>query len=354
MGAVYLARDRVLHRLVAIKVLRRERFDDPEERERFRGEARLSVQLAHPGIVPVYTFGETPALIYSVMQYVEGGSLGDRLQRTGGRLPVEDTRRILLDLADVLDYAHRQGVIHRDVKPENVLLAGSGPVVRAVLGDFGVAAQPFRDRGAGRSGLGAGTAHYMAPEQLWGELDVDRRSDVYSLGVLGYRLLAGRVPYDGPNLASIAARRATAGHVPLHVAAPHASYDLCAVLERCMEKEPDRRWRNARELHAALHRAGSRRSLWSRLLSSLGTSASRGRRGSPPPPAPAAPAEPPASAAPTTPTARAALPGAGPVNGVRRDVRTSIEALGRRAGLAAVAVLRLAPGSARPRRASAS
>ena len=284
MGSVYLARDRALHRMVAIKALRSDRFDDPEERERFRGEARLSVQLNHPGIVPVYTFGETPSLLYSVMQYVEGGSLADRLRRTGGRLSADDTRQVLLEIADVLDYAHRQGVIHRDVKPENVLLAGSGPSVHVVLGDFGVAAQPFRDRGAGKSGVAAGSAHYMSPEQLWGELDVDRRSDVYAIGVLGYRLLSGTVPYDGANTATIAAKRATGVHTPLRAAAPHVSQGLCDVIERCLEREPERRWRNARELHAALLHARSRRSVWSRLARAFPWGSTRPRRdgGSPP------------------------------------------------------------------------
>jgi len=277
MGAVYLARDRALHRMVAIKALRGDRFHDPDERERFRGEARLSVQLNHPGIVPVYTFGETPTLLYSVMQYVDGGSLADRLQRVGGRLSADDTRQLLLELADILDYAHRQGVVHRDVKPENVLLSGSAPSTRAMLGDFGVAAQPYRDRGVGRASVAAGSAHYMSPEQIWGELDVDRRSDVYALGVLGYRLLAGRVPYDGPNLASIASKRAAGAHTPLKVAAPHVSRELCAVIERCLEKEPSDRWRNARELHAALLRVRARRSRLSRLVRSVRSAVARVR-----------------------------------------------------------------------------
>ena len=254
MGVVYLARDRVLHRLVAIKVLRAELAGDPDERERFRDEARLSVRLSHPGLVPIYSVGETEALVYTVMQYLEGGSLADHVRPTG-RMTVHDTVRVLLELAEVLDYVHRQGVVHRDIKPENVLLAGTGPMARPVLGHFGVAAQPFRDRGVGRPPPAAGTAHYMSPEQLWGEVDVDRRSDIFSLGALGYRLMAGVIPHDGPNAAAIAASRATGRYVPLRAAAPHVPPRLAAVVERCLEKEPDDRWRNARELHGALLRA---------------------------------------------------------------------------------------------------
>jgi serine/threonine-protein kinase len=193
---------------------------------------------------------------------VEGGSIADQVRRTR-RMTVHDTTRLLLELADVLDYVHRQGVVHRDIKPENVLLAGTDPSrSRPVLGDFGVAAQPFRDRGVGRSPLVAGTAHYMSPEQLWGEVDVDRRSDIYSLGVLAYRLLAGTVPYDGPNAAAIAAKRQAGAHPPLRAVAAHVPDRLAAVIERCLETDPNDRWRNARELHAALLRAQAGRRKW--------------------------------------------------------------------------------------------
>jgi serine/threonine-protein kinase len=171
---------------------------------------------------------------------------------------------LLHELSDVLDYVHRQGVVHRDIKPENVLIAGTGPSARPVLGDFGVAAQPYRDQGVGRQPLVAGTAHYMSPEQLWGEVDVDRRSDIYSLGVVGYRLLAGKVPYEGPSAAAIAARRTTAPHVPLRTAAPHVPAPIADVVERCLAHDPNDRWRNARELATALTRAQDRRPRWLR------------------------------------------------------------------------------------------
>src|ERR671921_458510 len=136
MGAVYLARDLALHRVVAIKVLRQEFRSRPEDCERFRREARMTARLSHPNIVPVHAFGESRGLLYFVMKYVDGESLADRLRREG-RLPSAEVRRILADLALALDYAHRQGVVHRDLKPENILIdieTGS-----AMLADFGVA-----------------------------------------------------------------------------------------------------------------------------------------------------------------------------------------------------------------------
>ncbi len=256
-SAVYLARDRELHRVVAIKALRPELRDDPAAAERFREEARLSVQLTHPGIVPVYAYERAAALPYLVMHYVDGGSLADRLARVG-RAPVDEACRVLAELAEVLDYAHRRGVIHRDLKPENVLLAPFGASFRPLLCDFGVAVRTQLDRGAGRPEEAAGTAAYASPEQWWGTADVDRRSDVYSLGALGYRMLAGVRPYEGPNAASIAARQAAGAHRPLGDAAPHAPPAVCAVIERCLAHDPADRWRNAREFRDALLRTPRR------------------------------------------------------------------------------------------------
>jgi serine/threonine-protein kinase len=283
-AAVYLARDRELHRLVAVKALHPELAADAAAAGRFREEARLSVQLTHPGIVPVYGYDRAAALPYLVMQYVDGGSLADRLDRVG-RLSVEDARRVLLELADVLDYAHRRGVVHRDVKPENVLLATFGASFRPLLCDFGVAVQPFRDRGAGHAEEPAGTAAYASPEQWWGPSDVDRRSDLYALGVLGYRMLAGRTPYEGATAAAIAARQAAGGHTPLAAAAPHAPRALCAAIERCLALEPAARWRNAREFRDAVLAAEARG--WPALHARLAR-LFRWRAGSGVPPPPAA------------------------------------------------------------------
>src|SRR5687768_10483059 len=206
-ATVYLARERVLHRLVAIKVLHLERAASDAERERFMREARTAAHLDHPGVVPVLAFGETPTTMYMVMRYVDGESLADRMEREK-RLPPDEVRRLLVDLSSALAHAHRQGIVHRDIKPENVLLtSGSGevgddpavrtPLVRAKLLDFGVAAFRAHDLGMAATREMWGTPTFMSPEQALGEMDLDARSDIYSLGVLGYVMLTGRDPFSG-------------------------------------------------------------------------------------------------------------------------------------------------------------
>src|SRR5690606_25807988 len=201
-GAVYLARDVALHRAVALKILR----DDAgaEARERFRREARLAAQLAHPGIVPVHAYEERPRLAWLVMQYVSGESLADRL-RARGRLAPDEARRILADLALALEHAHRHGVGHRALKPENLRLErGTG---RALLADFGVAMRSWSDREMTRERRAWGTPAYMSPEQALGEPDVDGRSDLYALGLIGFAMLTGRLPFTGANPAALLASR---------------------------------------------------------------------------------------------------------------------------------------------------
>ena len=188
MGAVYLAIERSLERLVAIKVLSPEISAVAENTERFRREARIAARLAHPNIVPLYAFGEVDGLWYYVMGYVRGGSLAERLSFEG-RLPCEVVQRVLSELADALDCAHGQGIIHRDIKPGNVLLeAGSG---RPLLADFGIARSVDAGERLTATGLVIGTPTYMSPEQAIGAREIDGRSDIYSLGVLAYEMLTG-------------------------------------------------------------------------------------------------------------------------------------------------------------------
>jgi len=249
MGAVYLARDLALHRVVAIKVLRQEFRSRPEDCERFRREARMTARLSHPNIVPVHAFGESRGLLYFVMKYVDGESLADRLRREG-RLPSAEVRRILADLALALDYAHRQGVVHRDLKPENILLdAETG---RPLVADFGVATLRSLDPCPAESGRAFGSPHYMSPEQVAGELGVDGRSDLYALGVLGYLMASGRVPFDGRSFGEITARHLTEPVPSLATLAPGVQPLLAAVIERCLAKEPSQRWTSGRALHDAL------------------------------------------------------------------------------------------------------
>jgi eukaryotic-like serine/threonine-protein kinase len=252
MGVVFLARDIALHRLVAIKVLREEFANSNEHRERFRREARMTARLSHPNIVPVHTFGEEGEFVYIVMKYVHGESLAERL-RAEQRLSTEDVRRILHELALALDSAHREGVVHRDLKAENIVLERS--TGRPMLTDFGVALQRSLDPVRSEASRAFGTPHYMSPEQAAGELDIDGRSDLYSLGVLGYVMLAGELPFDAPTFEALAAKHIAECHRPLAEAAPFALREhplLVAALERCLAKDRDTRWRHARDLAAAI------------------------------------------------------------------------------------------------------
>ena len=252
MGIVFLARDIALHRLVAIKVLREEFASSDEHRERFRREARMTARLSHANIVPVHTFGEAEQFVYIVMKYVHGESLADRL-RAEKALPTEEARRILHDLALALDYAHREGVVHRDLKAENILLERGSS--RAILTDFGVALQRSLDPSRAEVARAFGTPHYMSPEQAAGELDIDGRSDLYSLGVLGYYMLAGELPFDAPTFEALAAKHVAEAHRSLAEVIPSALREhplLVAALERCLDKDREQRWRHGRDLATAI------------------------------------------------------------------------------------------------------
>ncbi len=252
MGAVYLARERALERFVAIKVLRPDLADHPDALERFRREARIAAQLSHPGILPLHTFGEVSGLWYFVMAYVRGVSLAERL-RVEGRLPSHEAHRILTELADALECAHRNGVIHRDIKPANILLDEESG--RAMLADFGVA----KVHGAGDSltitGTIVGTPNYMSPEQALGGGNVDERSDLYSLGAVGYTMLAGREPFADVRAEDITQWRAGHDPVPLSSVAPQVPGELASVVMRCLARDRSARWPTARSLRDALARA---------------------------------------------------------------------------------------------------
>ena len=251
MGAVYLARERSLERFVAIKVLRPELAEAHDGRERFRREARIAAQLSHPGIVPLHTFGEVGGIWYFVMGYVRGTSLAERL-RLEGHIPTHEVHRILTELADALASAHRSGVVHRDIKPANILLdADSG---RAVLADFGVAKVGAGEEHLTATGAAIGTPHYMSPEQVLGASTVDERSDIFSLGAVGYMMLAGHEPFSGGEAIQIMRRRIAQNAPPLAPLVPASAAPLAAVVMRCLARDPAQRWPSARELGAALAR----------------------------------------------------------------------------------------------------
>ena len=248
MGAVYLARDLTLDREVAIKVVKTG-DGGRDTYERLRREAKTAARLSHPNIVPLHAFGEVEGMPYFVMGYVRGESLADRLRRDG-RLPEEEARRVLAEVADALDHAHRQGIVHRDVKPDNVLLDDESG--RALLTDFGVARAASRGETMTRSGTVIGTPHYMSPEQAAGRADIDGRTDVYALGVMAYAMLSGRLPFEGKTAADVLTKHLTQEPPPLRSLARGIGDSTVQVVERCLAKDPARRWPDARSLKLAL------------------------------------------------------------------------------------------------------
>ena len=252
MGSVYLARDLRGGRPVAIKILKPELSGDEEQRERFRREAEITARLSHPNIVPLYEHGEAAGgILYFVMGYVHGESLAARVRRLG-RLWPNETRRLLGELAEALDYAHRQGVVHCDLKLANVLIESA--TGKAVLADFGLAQVVVDgpDHAEADSGLAFGTPHYMAPEQAAGDRTVSARTDLYALGVVAYEMLSGRPPFDGRSFREIAAQHVTQEPPPLADRAPQASPEVVEVIARCLAKDPAERWPSGQAFREAL------------------------------------------------------------------------------------------------------
>lgn len=245
MGIVYRARERQLEREVAIKVLPFTLAFDRELVERFLREARTAAALEHTNIVPIYRVGRRGDVIFFVMKLLRGQSVSDRL-RAKGRISAGDTRQILIETAAALGYAHRRGVVHRDVKPDNLRHDEDG---RCVVTDFGIA----RSAGATRlttTGMSVGTPKYMSPEQARAK-DVDGRSDIYSLGIVGYECITGNPPFDAGDALGTLMK-----HIQSPVPQPVLDSDddraLYTVIERMLAKHPEERFRDADELIAAL------------------------------------------------------------------------------------------------------
>ncbi|MCA2990151.1 serine/threonine-protein kinase [Gemmatimonas sp.] len=234
MGAVWLVRDRFLDRLVALKVLRSEHAD-PAMRERFLREARTSARLEHPHIIDVYRADETDGVVWFTMRYINGESLGDRL-RDRGALPVAETLRILREVSWGLAYAHARGVVHRDIKPDNILLDRESG--RAVITDFGIARDATYDSSLTLLGNVLGSVHYMSPEQGVDEV-VDGRSDVYALGCVAYHMLTGAPPFEG-TAQSVLVAHVTKPALSL-VGTPTVPTGLAALIDSCLSKAPDDR-----------------------------------------------------------------------------------------------------------------
>jgi serine/threonine-protein kinase len=250
MGVVYLAHEVALDRPVALKLLPAAMAVDPALRERFMREARTAAKLSQPNIVPIHAVDQVADLVFFTMAYVEGESLGETIRRRGA-LGGDETSRILREVAWALAYAHAQGVVHRDVKPDNILLeTGSG---RALVTDFGIA-QVSGGRGLTERGEILGTAEFMSPEQASGEA-VNEQSDIYSLGVVGFYALTGQLPFQGETVSAILAKHITQAAPPVHTVAPEAPRHLAGVIDRCLAKAPDDRFEDGEALAAALARS---------------------------------------------------------------------------------------------------
>ena len=250
MGSVLLAHDRTLERPVAIKVIHPELAATASFRQRFLQEARTIAKLRHHSIVGVHAAGEAAGVLYFVMEFVPGESLREALTRDGPMSP-PDVAAILRDLADALACAHRNGVVHRDIKPENILLdADTG---RARLTDFGIARSlaAAGDRMTG-TGMAMGTPAYMSPEQAAGERDVDGRSDLYALGLVGYEMLAGAPPFVGKSPASVVMKQITEQPAPLISRVEGVPPALAGIIEKALAKDPDDRWADGDAMARAL------------------------------------------------------------------------------------------------------
>ncbi|MEO8000027.1 MAG: serine/threonine-protein kinase, partial [Gemmatimonadaceae bacterium] len=252
MGIVYRAKDKRLKRWVAIKLLPPELSFRRDVRDRFLREAETAAQLSHPNIVPIYSVDEVEKLVFFVMACVDGDNLGTRLKNRGP-MPVADVRRVLTEVADALSYAHSRGVIHRDIKPDNILMDGVDG--RALVTDFGIARAAGGDGDAARltaTGVAIGTPAYMSPEQASGDRDVDGRSDLYSLGIVAYQMLVGEPPFIGTTTPVLLVKHLAEAPVPVDQRRADIPPDMTQTVMRLLQKSPDHRFQNAAELVQAL------------------------------------------------------------------------------------------------------
>ena len=248
MSVVYRARDLRLNRTVAVKVLPPELAYDVATRTRFTREAQTSAQLSHAHIVPIFDVGERDGIAYFVMALVTGGNLGSLLAHEP-RQPVDEVHRLLREIADGLAFAHLRGVIHRDIKPDNILLDGESG--RAMVTDFGIAQAIEAGTRLTVTGIAVGTPAYMSPEQAMGERQVDGRSDIYSLGVVAYQMLTGRLPFTAGNSMALLMKHVTEPPRPIAELRPDAPRALCDAVERALSKQPEDRWPTAAALRDA-------------------------------------------------------------------------------------------------------
>lgn len=250
MGVVYLAREVHLDRFVAIKLLPPEFASRPALRERFLREAQLAAKLSHPNIIPIHSVEQLDGFVFFVMAFVDGETLAQRVQ-SRGPLSATDGIRVLREVAWALGYAHGQGLVHRDIKPDNILIESA--TGRALVADFGIAAAigseatAVADATSSVARSVSGTPEFMSPEQALGE-DSDARSDLYSLGATAFFALSGRLPFEGKSATETLARQVTSTAPSLNEVGAHVPRKLAQLVDRCLEKDPANRPRSAQSL----------------------------------------------------------------------------------------------------------
>ena len=253
MALVYRAIDRRLKRAVALKVLPPELAFREEVKRRFLREAETSARLNYQNIVPIYSVDEKNGIVYLVMALVDGETLAARLARAP-RMNNDEVRRLLREVAGALAYAHARGVVHRDIKPENILIDRESG--RAMVTDFGIARAAEGDAKLTVTGVVIGTPAYMSPEQALGEKEADGRSDIYSLGVVGYLMLTGELPFKASNTPSMMMKHLTERLRPVRELRPDAPADLAAIVEHALAKKPEDRFPSAAEMASAFASPG--------------------------------------------------------------------------------------------------
>src|ERR687885_1457490 len=249
MSTVYRAFDETLERWVAIKVLHADMSQDDSQLERFRREARSAARLQHPHVVTVIDAGEDDGRPFIVFEYVEGETLKDRIRRMG-RLPIDEAIAYAIEIARALGCAHSNQIVHRDIKPQNVLIDAEGS---AKVTDFGIA-RSLEEQGLTADGRVLGTTDYVSPEQALGH-EVNGQSDIYSLGVVLFEMLTGEVPFSGENQVSVAMKHVREDLPDLQRRRPQVSATLAAVLDRMTDHDLVRRYRDVPTLVADLEEA---------------------------------------------------------------------------------------------------
>jgi serine/threonine-protein kinase len=268
MADVFMAEQETLGRPLVLKVMHAHLARDPEMRERFRREAEAASRLLHPLICVPFDYGEVGEMVFLVMPYLGGGGLADELQAHRTVAP-ERVAEVVAQVAIALDYAHRHGVVHRDVKPDNVLFDEDG---NAYLTDFGIATAQFHAR-LTATGRAMGTPHYMAPEQAMGKT-LDGRSDLYALGIVMYECIVGFPPFDATDAFAVGYKQVHEMPVPINEVDSRVPASLAAIVMKCLEKRPEDRYQTGTELAAALegwlHASGASRTSHVRVVTPEG------------------------------------------------------------------------------------